>query len=1284
MLEKFAPEAVALIDRATQEARDFGHAAIGIEHFLLAFSQEGTSTAAQLSSRGLDRATLAAAVERMFGRLPTHDLDLRFSPEIKDVFVLLRRGLQSPFADQITTDAIFQAIMEGSFPTVFAIYRGLNLKPPELESALVNPAPALFSVTAPFEGVQSDSPAGIQASLNSEIALAEGDFTEAANYALLFARVTAANFNFASDKIDPACLLVGLCLEHSGWAGKLLRKHGVTVESLRSSSRDSLVRKLEIDDLSTLKYDSQCRRLMQAARKEARKHKQELVTSVHLLWAILSSGPCEAKTWLAQVVEDLAELKADLTARMPIYYEGNLVELELNQRLFNVMLSRENPPLDLPADAFESRPQERVGDDFDLRNLSSDAQLVMEHAFHEFTLHRFTRFEAKHILLGLLAAPDTVAARYLHKCGLSLKLVRRKVAESDKIPVSAARESQLDAGVSDLLSDAFKLACEGGFAKAGSEHLLAAIMRSKDTELQVLLWHLGVDQEKVLQDALALSVDRDLEPFESASKFARISSAGLHIYGMICEPAVAAAVQLAVDETKKMGVNLVSPALLLLGLLRAPGLCGNALWSFGLTEDMVRDVVVKTVEVEPSEASELQLNPLIEDAFYQALTRSLQKGRQAVASEDVLYGMLKLDAPDIRKIFVETDVSPQAVLDYLQALGTESSNPNKFGRDALAATVERVVALSSLPLSSLLQVALHFAVQSAVSIGGNVITSDVLLYALSFAEVGPTAEKMLDCGLSLDLLRRRIITRTSSFPGRPVGEPQILLPEMEIFKSASAVAGSFEETEVQPSHLLIAILQSVSAESISAVGVDQDRLNLLLLVGEPVSLRAQQLQLTSRLRLQMNQFDFLARSVLAGAAVRAVDSGRNFIGQEHLFLAIICCRKKNLRQFLLDHSLGCSLVEDAVARYCSRLVDYWREPTTVTEDVDVVLEAAVKIGLDLGQPASVEALLLALVKSASGSLDAMLCELGVQRLLFARAVEHLMKVDLSRRGELRSALVNDVLAAAPQVAAAETPLPSAADSARRRELRDKASTWYNRALMAHRQDREDLTIQALERWWQYCEALAQAEGAPPPEPLQAPEHYFGRREKEWAGDNVSSDKPPAYKQLEETYAARAAAVPRSSQHIDLSIFSKETAEIFAEAYEMACRYAATAVEPLHFMLATLLVPRMAKFVFVGAVDKKVSALTQLVSSRCKPKKNYKSARSLELSAESRLLLEAAFRKCQMYCGSPVCISPEHLLLAILERDDAATLFLDQLAVDRPSAIRRLLGYINGKSGRSGR
>jgi hypothetical protein len=65
---------------------------------------------------------------------------------------------------------------------------------------------------------------------------------------------------------------------------------------------------------------------------------------------------------------------------------------------------------------------------------------------------------------------------------------------------------------------------------------------------------------------------------------------------------------------------------------------------------------------------------------------------------------------------------------------------------------------------------------------------------------------------------------------------------------------------------------------------------------------------------------------------------------------------------------------------------------------------------------------------------------------------------------------------------------------------ERIKVWYIRAEMAYQQDSIAVSKDALYRWWQYRQALAEIEGKQTPQQPKDPPYYFGRRD----GFNLNS------------------------------------------------------------------------------------------------------------------------------------------------------------------------------------
>jgi hypothetical protein len=84
--QNFNEPARAVVARALEEARGFGHRYLGTEHLLLALSAEPGLAGTALGELGVDERTVHRAIERIIGRGRSGDGALGITPRTKRVF----------------------------------------------------------------------------------------------------------------------------------------------------------------------------------------------------------------------------------------------------------------------------------------------------------------------------------------------------------------------------------------------------------------------------------------------------------------------------------------------------------------------------------------------------------------------------------------------------------------------------------------------------------------------------------------------------------------------------------------------------------------------------------------------------------------------------------------------------------------------------------------------------------------------------------------------------------------------------------------------------------------------------------------------------------------------------------------------------------------------------------------------------------------------------------------------------------------------------------------------
>jgi hypothetical protein len=425
-----------------------------------------------------------------------------------------------------------------------------------------------------------------------EIPLAAGDFTDAANFVLLFARAEAATFNCAKGKIDSESLLVGLVAEQSGAAGKLLRNMGVTIRRLRGEYHDGTARRIIASDIERVTFNRIARRIVSHARKVSRGRGQSFVTTLHLLWAIVFSGPSAARDLLMSLVDDIDQLKRELLRSLvPASGADTPEEMALNVMVFDILSSGQYNNDAIGEAMYQAALKVPTTGTFDLSQLALSGLDVMLAAFREYSKLRFVNFDCKHVFIGILAERRSVAARTLTSMGASLVRTRRIVGELETLGIVCEPGKVLPPDVAVLLSEALTLAKVNGGNSVGAEHILWAMAQSSDPQIIVLMDRLGLEREKLCREASALCHGQVPNFSSIYSDSINVTPSGALIFGMKCEPHLAAAAQIALDEALSSHLSEVGGEFILLGLLWVPGPVANVLQACGVTIDTTRSAI---------------------------------------------------------------------------------------------------------------------------------------------------------------------------------------------------------------------------------------------------------------------------------------------------------------------------------------------------------------------------------------------------------------------------------------------------------------------------------------------------------------------------------------------------------------------------------------------------------------------------------------------------------------------------------------------------------------------
>ncbi|MFG1761065.1 Clp protease N-terminal domain-containing protein [Micromonospora echinofusca] len=132
--------------------------------------------------------------------------------------------------------------------------------------------------------------------------------------------------------------------------------------------------------------------------------------------------------------------------------------------------------------------------------------------------HRYgsAQIDTEHVLLGLVAAGDGVAAAVLTTIGISLETVGQHMEPAVRCAPASTGVPSLAAGAQGALDRASTEATKCGDDYVGTQHLLLGLLSADDSKAASVLSTLGVTYARVLDGYLRL-----LSPFTGAAPYSR-------------------------------------------------------------------------------------------------------------------------------------------------------------------------------------------------------------------------------------------------------------------------------------------------------------------------------------------------------------------------------------------------------------------------------------------------------------------------------------------------------------------------------------------------------------------------------------------------------------------------------------------------------------------------------------------------------------------------------------------------------------------------------------------
>ncbi len=528
MWQRFTERSRRVILLAQEEAGKMNSGHVGTEHLLLGLARENEGIAAQvLVKMGVSLAKVRAEIE---GEVQSaHDPtagEPKLTPKAKRVLELAADEARRMKHNYIGTEHLLLALLREKDGLAATVLRrlGLNLEKARAQvmEYLVPDRPELAAAN-PF-GEERGQLAG---------SMSWTSYADRARRAVLLAQEEALRLQ--SSHVGSEHLLVGLLVEGDGVAAHALRHLGVELETVRPL--------IEVESewaplaVSEPKLTPEAKRILEFAVVEARRFRRATVGTEHLLLALMNEENGTGAAILRELGVDLHE------ARAIVFDFAGPVEAPPDP----LELAREEQP----------RPTQRGREDKPAlwKRLDDDAKRALQFAQQEAALRRYANVGSEHILLGLLAAEQSVAAQLLHARGIFLPQLRAHI--KTRVPDGndvVTDEAQFDDKALELLKRAAAEAKGMGHNAIGTEHLLLALLSDKSSIAAQIVAQL-IDEANDLEARLNARLAPATEFAQVSPRFA-LSSQTINV------------LELAAAQAHRLGEPEITPEILFAALLR--------------------------------------------------------------------------------------------------------------------------------------------------------------------------------------------------------------------------------------------------------------------------------------------------------------------------------------------------------------------------------------------------------------------------------------------------------------------------------------------------------------------------------------------------------------------------------------------------------------------------------------------------------------------------------------------------------------------------------------------
>lgn len=423
-------------------------------------------------------------------------------------------------------------------------------------------------------------------------------FTEKAIKVVTYAQEEAINARHA--KLYPEHILLGILREGSGISARFLRTSGLTTEVLREKIKKSaIIRKNENISNSILPFSPIVKKILKEAWDEARSPGVNYITTEHLFLSLLNEDNVEINDLLEEFDVNISKIKASVL---------KLVEKKSK--------ASSHPEINQKHSSF-------VSGYFTLSSISSifqekDSACIMNRAREKMEESACEALGTDQILFAMLEDKDSYLYNLLENEGIVCADIIKKLENIE------SRSAEYDdnkclftPGAFFIINKAYELAKELGSSSIQPEHIFLGLLKEKKGVSYEILNQLGIDTENLY--------NKIINPIEKQ------------------KPVTLTIINLAKEEARRLGRNIVGTEQILLGLLgEGTGIAAIVLHKLGITLKDARIEAEKLVGYGDGYLEkEMTFTPRFKKLLEIAWSKAKKFNSPRIESEHLLLGIIK-------------------------------------------------------------------------------------------------------------------------------------------------------------------------------------------------------------------------------------------------------------------------------------------------------------------------------------------------------------------------------------------------------------------------------------------------------------------------------------------------------------------------------------------------------------------------------------------------------------------------------------------------------------------